>query len=79
MNQAGWPPFSPARYGSEQPGHSCESECNYSVAAKVAVVIFGRECVFYPGLADLFEPLGVICAAAHPIKILRKERMICVW
>ena len=36
------------------------------------------ERVFHPGLTNLFEPLGVICATAHPIKILRKERMICV-
>jgi hypothetical protein len=35
--------------------------------------------VFNPGLANLFEPHGVICATAHPKKILRKERMICAW
>ena len=40
---------------------------------------FPSGAVFNPGLANLFEPRGVICATAHPIEILRKERMICVW
>ena len=30
----------------------------------------------HPGLADLFEALGVICATAHAIKVLRNKRMI---
>ena len=34
--------------------------------------------MFEPGLANLFEPLGVIWPAAHPIKILRNDRVISI-
>src|SRR5262249_54480486 len=37
------------------------------------------EGVLHPGLADLFEALGVICSTAHPVKILRDDRMIGIW
>ena len=34
------------------------------------------EGMFHPRLANLFEALGVICAAAHAIKILRNDGVI---
>src|SRR5882762_9833855 len=34
------------------------------------------EGVFHPRLADLFEALCVICAAAHAVKILRHDGVI---
>src|SRR4051812_28513657 len=34
------------------------------------------KCVLHPGLADLFEPLVISSATAHPIKILRDNRMV---
>ena len=37
------------------------------------------EGMFHPGLANLFEALGVICATAHPIKILRNHGVIGAW
>ena len=47
------------------------------VAAKAAGVIFqSEERMFKPGLANLFEPLGIICPAAHPIKVLRNDWVI---
>ena len=52
----------------------------YTVTSKAARV--GRCCrkrVLTPGLADLFEPLVVRGAAAHPVKILRNKRMTIVW
>lgn len=50
------------------------------IAAKVALVEFAcAERVFHPGLTNLFDPLGVICATTHSIKILRNDRMIRVW
>ena len=49
------------------------------VTAKAAGVVFqSEEGMFEPGLADLFEPLGIICSAAHPIKILRDHWVIGV-
>src|SRR5438094_10468754 len=39
--------------------------------------VFQRQkSMFHPRLADLFEALGVIGAAAHAIQILRNERVI---
>ena len=35
-----------------------------------------RKRMFQPGLADLFEALVVIGAAAHPVEILWDNRMI---
>src|SRR5690348_324314 len=35
-----------------------------------------RKCVFKPGLADLFEPLIIGSATAHPIEMLRDNRVI---
>lgn len=32
--------------------------------------------MFEPGLANLFEPLGIICPAAHPIKVLWNDWVI---
>ena len=50
------------------------------VTAKAAGVVFQcEEGMFEPGLANLFEPLGIICPAAHPIKILRNDRVIGIW
>ena len=47
--------------------------------ARAANTAFQRgERVFSPGLADLFEAIVVICATAHPIKVLRDERVIGV-
>src|ERR1700738_1948759 len=34
------------------------------------------EGVFHPRLPNLFEALGVICAGAHAIKVLRDDRVI---
>ena len=31
-----------------------------------------------PGLAKLFEPLSVVCAATHSVKILRNKGMVIV-
>src|SRR6478752_9673892 len=36
----------------------------------------GRKCVLHPRLPDLFEPLIIRSATAHPIKILRDNGMI---
>jgi len=38
-----------------------------------------RKCVLKPGLADLFEPCIIGSAAAHPIEILRDNRMVGIW
>ena len=49
----------------------------YAVTAKATGVL--RQCcerMFKPGLANLFEPFGVIGATAHPIQILRNDWMI---
>src|SRR5437867_2493871 len=47
------------------------------VAAETTIVALQcEECVFHPGVADLFKALVIIGAAAHPIKILRNDRMI---
>ena len=35
-----------------------------------------RKCVLKPGLADLFEPLIIGSATAHPIEILRYNRVV---
>src|SRR5215475_1759891 len=34
------------------------------------------EGVFHPGMANLFEALGVVCATTHPIKILWNNWMV---
>src|SRR6266403_1040746 len=34
------------------------------------------KCMLHPGLADLFEPLIIRSATAHPIEILRDDRMV---
>src|SRR5437899_10563286 len=48
-----------------------------SIAAKAASVVFQCvESMFEPGLANLFEPLGVICSAAHPIQVLRNDGVV---
>ena len=44
------------------------------VAAKAAGIVFqGREGMFEPGLANLFEAIVI---TAHPIEILRNDRMV---
>ena len=49
------------------------------VAAKAArVVLQCQEGVFPPGLADLFEAIVVICAAAHSVEVLRNIGVIGV-
>jgi hypothetical protein len=49
------------------------------VTAKVANVVFQRqERMFARGLANLFEALVVVGAAAHAIEILRNDRVIVV-
>src|SRR5262244_2795310 len=49
----------------------------YAVTAKPTGVL--RQCcerMFKPGLSNLFEPLGVIGATAHPIQVLGNDWMI---
>ncbi len=47
------------------------------IAAKPAGVVFQRgKGVFEPGLADLLEAVVVTSSSAHPVKILRNDRMI---
>src|SRR5207237_6800210 len=49
------------------------------IAPKAANVVFQRKKrVFHPGVADLFEALVVIGATAHPIKVLRNNRVISI-
>src|SRR4029079_3501115 len=49
----------------------------YAVTAKVTDVLCQRcECMFKPGLTNLFEAFGVIGATAHPIEILRNNWVI---
>src|SRR5215471_238748 len=49
----------------------------YAVASKPARVRGRRrKCVFTPGLAELFEPLAVVRAATHSVKVLRNKRMV---
>jgi hypothetical protein len=44
---------------------------------RAAKAVFQREeGMFHPGVADLFEPLGVVYSTAHSIKILRNDRVI---
>src|SRR3954471_24939195 len=38
-----------------------------------------RKCVLKPGLADLFEPLIIGSATAHPIEILRDNWVVGIW
>src|SRR5437763_15788682 len=48
-----------------------------TVASKVTRVCrCRRERVFTPGLTDLFEPLSVVSAATHSVKILRNKGMV---
>ena len=35
--------------------------------------------MLHPGLANLFEAIVVVRAAAHAIEILRDDRMVCLW
>src|SRR6266481_5600840 len=49
----------------------------YAVTAKATDVLRQCcECMFKPGLANLFESFGVIVATAHPIQISRNDWMI---
>ena len=47
-------------------GVTCTADCAFQ----------RQKRMFHPRLADLFEPLGVICAPAHAIEILWNDRMI---
>ena len=71
-----WLAFKLAPYGSEQPGRETTSAGGTAKAAGVAV--HGGEGMLQPGLANLFEALVVGRSAAHPIEILRNDRMIGV-
>src|SRR5882724_2050805 len=49
------------------------------IAPEVANVVFQRKKrVLHPGVADLFKALVVIGSAAHPIKVLRNDRVISI-
>ena len=50
------------------------------VAPKAAGVVFQcQERMLKPGVPNLFEALIVIGATAHPIEILRNDRVIVIW
>jgi hypothetical protein len=49
------------------------------VAATADTTLQRGKCVFHPGLTDLFEPLVIGSATAHPIEILRDNRMVGLW
>ena len=73
-----WPPFKLAEYGSEHPEPRWASAyAVYSQSYRCSAQC--RECMFHPRLANLFEALGVIGAAAHPIQILWYDWMIGLW
>src|SRR6476659_3339034 len=46
------------------------------VTATADTALQRRKCVLHPGLADLFEPLIIGSATAHPIEILRDNRVV---
>jgi hypothetical protein len=46
------------------------------VAGTADTALQRRKCVLKPGLADLFEPLIIGSATAHPIEILRYNRVV---
>src|SRR5947208_14517086 len=51
----------------------------YAVTAKATDVLCQCcERMFHGGLANLFEPLGVVSSPAHPIQVLRDHRVIVV-
>src|SRR5205823_15101701 len=47
-----------------------------SVTSAANKVFQCLECMFHPGLANLFEAFIVIGSAAHPIEVLRHDRVI---
>ena len=50
------------------------------VAPKAARVVFQRqECMLQPGVPNLLKALGVVSSTAHPIEILRNDRVIVIW
>ena len=72
-----WSPFNPETYGSEHPGQRCSPVTQPDGVTGAADEVFqSEEHVLTPGLADLFEALGVIRSAAHAIKVLWNKRVI---
>src|SRR6476619_3611645 len=49
------------------------------VAATADTTLQRRKCVLHPGLADLFESLIIGNTTAHPIEVLRDDRVVGVW
>ena len=51
-----------------------------TIAAKAAgILLQGGERMLQPGLANLLKALVVGRSAAHPIEILRNDRMVGIW
>ena len=73
-------PWSPFRLDDVRVGAAWAQMCACLATAGVtsaANALFQcKEGMFHPRLANLFEALGVICAAAHAIKILWNDGMI---
>ena len=65
-----WSAFRPEPYGSEHPGQRWLPVAQPLVLQPKPQALSSNaiERVFHPGLADLFEALVVIGAAAHPIE-----------
>src|SRR6267378_2225394 len=56
------------------------SRATRGVATKVASVAFqSEERMLQPRLSDLFKAIVVARSAAHPIEILRNDRMVGIW
>src|ERR1700682_5592439 len=56
------------------------SSATTGVATKAASVVFqSEERMLQPRLSDLFKPIVVGRSAAHPIEILRNDRMVGIW
>src|SRR6476620_9917923 len=49
------------------------------VATTADTTLQRRKCVLHPGLADLFESLIIGNTTAHPIEVLRDDRVVGVW
>ena len=50
------------------------------MAAEITFVkLVCAERMLHPGLADLFEAIIIVSPTAHPIEVLRDNRMIGVW
>ena len=74
-----WSPFKPERKDRSSPGtDECRSRNQLVLHVPQTNVFQCQKRMFHPGLADLFEALGVVRAAAHAIQILRNDRVIGV-